>query len=82
MDYMMNCDFDILVACRSIETTRGSGAQLTLLSLPAVGDELTQSKRPEKREFYLRMAMQEKWTSRERERQYSLATFERAVMSR
>ena len=32
---------------------------------------LTQSKRPEEREFYLRMAVQEKWKSRELERQYS-----------
>jgi len=42
---------------------------------------LTQSKRPAEREFYLRMAVQEKWTSRELERQYSLGTFERAVLS-
>ena len=42
---------------------------------------LTQSKRPEEREFYLRLAVQEKWTSRELERQYSLGTFERAVLS-
>ena len=36
---------------------------------------------PEEREFYLRMAVQEKWTSRELERQHSLGTFERAVLS-
>ena len=42
---------------------------------------LTQSKRPEEREFYLRMAMQEKWNSRELERQYRLGAFERAVLS-
>ena len=42
---------------------------------------LTQSKRPEEREFYLRLAVQERWTSRELERQYSLGTFERAVLS-
>jgi len=42
---------------------------------------LSQSKRPEEREFYLRIAVQEKWTSRELERQYSLGTFERAVLS-
>ncbi|WP_197028763.1 YhcG family protein [Methylibium sp. T29-B] len=42
---------------------------------------LTQSKRPEERDFYLRLAVQEKWTSRELERQYSLGTFERAVLS-
>ena len=42
---------------------------------------LTQSKRPEEREFYLRLAVHEKWTSRDLERQYSLGTFERAVLS-
>ncbi len=42
---------------------------------------LTQSKRPEEREFYLRLAVQEAWTSRELERQYRLGTFERAVLS-
>jgi predicted nuclease of restriction endonuclease-like (RecB) superfamily len=42
---------------------------------------LTQSKRPEERDFYLRLAVQEKWTSRELERQYSLGAFERAVLS-
>jgi predicted nuclease of restriction endonuclease-like (RecB) superfamily len=31
---------------------------------------LTQSKRPEEREFYLRLAVQARWTSREMERQY------------
>ena len=41
---------------------------------------LTQSKRPEEREFYLRMAVEEKWKSRELERQFSLGTFERAVL--
>lgn len=42
---------------------------------------LTQSKRPEEREFYLRLAVQEKCTSRELERQCSLGTFERAVLN-
>ena len=42
---------------------------------------LTQSKRPEEREFYLRMAVKEKWKSRELERQYRLGTFERAMLS-
>lgn len=42
---------------------------------------LTQSKRPEEREFYLRMAVQEKWNSRELERQYRLDEFEQAVLS-
>jgi predicted nuclease of restriction endonuclease-like (RecB) superfamily len=42
---------------------------------------LTQSKRPEEREFYLGMAVQEKWKTRELERQYRLGAFERAVRS-
>ena len=42
---------------------------------------LTQSKRPEEREFYLRMAVQEKWKSRELERQYRQGAFARAVLS-
>ena len=41
---------------------------------------LGQSKRPEEREFYLRMAIQERWSKRELERQFRLAAFERAVM--
>lgn len=40
---------------------------------------LTQSKRPEEREFYLRMAVQEKWSTRELERQFKAALFERSV---
>lgn len=38
-----------------------------------------QSKRPEEREFYLRMSIQEKWSSRELERQFKAALFERSV---
>lgn len=41
---------------------------------------LGQSKRPEEREFYLRMAAQEHWSKRELERQFRLAAFERAVL--
>lgn len=41
---------------------------------------MSQSKRPEEREFYLRMAIQEKWSSRELERQLKTALFERSVM--
>jgi predicted nuclease of restriction endonuclease-like (RecB) superfamily len=40
---------------------------------------LGQSKRPEEREFYLRMAVQEKWSSRELERQFKAALFDRSV---
>jgi predicted nuclease of restriction endonuclease-like (RecB) superfamily len=39
----------------------------------------SQSKRPEEREYYLRMAIQEKWSSRELERQFKAALFERSV---
>jgi len=42
---------------------------------------LGQSKRAEEREFYLRTAIQERWSSRELERQFRLAAFERAVLS-
>ncbi len=38
-----------------------------------------QSKRPEEREFYLRMAVQEKWSKRELERQFKAALFERSM---
>lgn len=41
---------------------------------------LAQSKRPEEREFYLRNAIQEKWSSRELERQFKSAAFERVVL--
>jgi predicted nuclease of restriction endonuclease-like (RecB) superfamily len=40
---------------------------------------LSQSKRPEEREFYLRMAVQEKWSKRELERQLKAALFERSA---
>lgn len=42
---------------------------------------LGQSKRPEQREFYLRMAVKERWTKRELERQFDTALFERVVLS-
>jgi predicted nuclease of restriction endonuclease-like (RecB) superfamily len=42
---------------------------------------LSQSKRAEEREFYLRLAVKEKWSSRELERQFNLAAFERAVLN-
>jgi predicted nuclease of restriction endonuclease-like (RecB) superfamily len=42
---------------------------------------LSQSKRPEEREFYLRMASQEKWSKRELERQFKTALFERSVLN-
>lgn len=42
---------------------------------------LTQAKRPEEREFYLRMAAQQRWGSRELERQFRVAAFEQAVLA-
>lgn len=40
---------------------------------------LSTAKRPEEREFYVRMAVREGWSGRELERQMRLALFERAV---
>lgn len=42
---------------------------------------LSQAKRPEEREFYLRLAAKEKWSSRELERQFRIALFERTVLT-
>ena len=42
---------------------------------------LTKSKRPEEREFYLRMSVQQRWSTREVARQIDSALFERAVLS-
>lgn len=42
---------------------------------------LSQSKTPAEREFYLKTAIREKWSSRELERQFRGALFERAVLS-
>lgn len=42
---------------------------------------LSKSKRPEEREFYLRMAGSQNWSKRELERQLNGALFERVVMS-
>lgn len=42
---------------------------------------LGQGKRPEEREFYLRLAVQENWSKRQLERQFKAALFERSVLS-
>jgi predicted nuclease of restriction endonuclease-like (RecB) superfamily len=42
---------------------------------------LGQSKRPEEREFYLRIAVRERWSKRELERQVNSALFARVVLS-
>ena len=43
---------------------------------------LGQSKRPEEREFYLRMAIREKWSKRELERQFNASLFARIVLNK
>lgn len=42
---------------------------------------LGQSKRREEREFYIRQAIQERWSKRELERQFEAALFERTVLN-
>ena len=42
---------------------------------------LSRSKHPEEREFYIKMAIKEKWSSRELERQFKAALFERMVLN-
>ena len=42
---------------------------------------LGQSKCPEEREFYLKLAVREQWSSRQLERQFKTALFERTVLS-
>ncbi len=42
---------------------------------------LNQSKRPEEREFYLRLAIREQWSKRELERQFKNGLFEKTVLS-
>ena len=42
---------------------------------------LSQSKMEEEREFYIRLAMHEKWSSRELERQFRLGRFARTVLN-
>ncbi|MDY7537795.1 PDDEXK nuclease domain-containing protein [Undibacterium sp. RTI2.1] len=42
---------------------------------------LSRSKHPEERVFYLKTAVQEKWSSRELERQFNTALFERMVLN-
>lgn len=42
---------------------------------------LSQSKRPEEREFYLRQTIQENWSKRELERQFKTALFERTLLN-
>jgi predicted nuclease of restriction endonuclease-like (RecB) superfamily len=42
---------------------------------------LGQARRPEEREFYIRLAIREKWSSRELDRQIRVAAFERTVLT-
>lgn len=41
---------------------------------------LSRSKREEEREFYIRLAVREKWSKRELERQFNTARFERTIL--
>ena len=43
---------------------------------------LSRSKLPEEREFYLQLALRERWSKRELERQLNGALFERTILSR
>lgn len=64
------------------ETYRGDEKVSALLTqLPWTHNLLIlgQSKHPQEREFYLRLAIQEKWSTRELERQLKAALFERSV---
>jgi predicted nuclease of restriction endonuclease-like (RecB) superfamily len=69
---------------RFYETYRGNAIVTPLVSQLPWSHHLVileQSKRPEEREFYLRLAIQERWSKRELERQFKTALFERAVLS-
>jgi predicted nuclease of restriction endonuclease-like (RecB) superfamily len=69
---------------RFYETYRETAIVTPLVSLLPWSHHLVileQSKRPEEREFYLRLAIQERWSKRELERQFKTALFERAVLS-
>lgn len=66
------------------ETYRGNQIVSALLrQLPWTHNLLilSYSKREEEREFYVRLAIREKWSSRELERQLRAALFERTVLS-
>jgi predicted nuclease of restriction endonuclease-like (RecB) superfamily len=66
------------------ETYRGDEKVTALLTqLPWTHNLiiLTQAKRAEEREFYLRMASQQRWGSRELERQFRLGAFAQAVLT-
>ena len=56
-------------------------ALLTLLPWTQHLIILGQSKLPEEREFYLRSAVRERWSSRELERQFKAGLFERSMLS-
>jgi predicted nuclease of restriction endonuclease-like (RecB) superfamily len=66
------------------ETYRGQTKLATLLRVLPWSHNLaimSRSKREEEREFYLRMASQERWSFRELKRQLNGALFERVVLS-
>lgn len=57
----------------------GDGAMAWWPSWPRILIILNQSQRLEEREFYLRQAIREQWSSRELARQFKTALFERTV---
>lgn len=67
--------------CETYQADKKVSALLTQLPWTHNLIILSQSKRPEEREFYLRMALQERWSSRELERQFKAALFERTVLN-
>lgn len=75
----------LLSAARCGPTRRTPGSTTTPPALAtksasrATSNKLGQCKRVEEREFYLRMALQQRWGKRELERQFRLGAFERAV---
>ena len=67
------------------EAYAGAGAQTSALLRQVPWTHhliiMGQSKRPEEREFYLRLVVEQRWGKRELERQVKLALFERAVLA-
>jgi predicted nuclease of restriction endonuclease-like (RecB) superfamily len=71
-----------LPAAKTAEDAPGQIVSALLTQLPWTHHLiiLGQCKRPEEREFYLRLAVRERWSSRELERQLKGALFERMVL--
>jgi hypothetical protein len=68
------------VSARALTLVNASDYNFAELLTRAEVPILTKAKRPEEREFYLRMAVQQRWSVREVARQIDAALFERAVL--